>query len=232
MSKIQRIGVQRHNTVLLFNFVDKYTTERRLLRNGNAPKWHLNGHMMGQLTGLGNRALHTCMSARACVRVSLNYAALGAAHLAPAEHDRRGAESQSSCSGSVERVVRASRSERYINMAEFCETNNSHHEAVVAMGKNNHLPQRCSTNQWVRLNVGGTYFLTAKTTLTRDPNSFLCRLCQEDSDLISDRVIINIASICIYILYEKVQTAARVQGTCALVYIVWMSMPMCSVCQA
>lgn len=42
--------------------------------------------------------------------------------------------------------------------------------------------------QWVRLNVGGTVFLTTKTTLSRDPNSFLYRLCQEDSDLISDRV--------------------------------------------
>lgn len=42
--------------------------------------------------------------------------------------------------------------------------------------------------QWVRLNVGGTYFLTTKTTLSRDTNSFLFRLCQEDSDLISDRV--------------------------------------------
>ncbi|XP_076671385.1 BTB/POZ domain-containing protein inc isoform X2 [Andrena cerasifolii] len=50
----------------------------------------------------------------------------------------------------------------------------------------NHVEKRCN-NQWVRLNVGGTYFLTAKTTLARDPNSFLYRLCQEDSDLISDR---------------------------------------------
>lgn len=45
-----------------------------------------------------------------------------------------------------------------------------------------------SSNQWVKLNVGGTCFLTTKTTLSRDPNSFLYRLCQEDSDLISDRV--------------------------------------------
>ncbi|CAB3368275.1 Hypothetical predicted protein [Cloeon dipterum] len=44
-----------------------------------------------------------------------------------------------------------------------------------------------TNNQWVRLNVGGTYFLTTKTTLCRDPNSFLFRLCQEDSELISDR---------------------------------------------
>ncbi|XP_034243277.1 BTB/POZ domain-containing protein KCTD5 [Thrips palmi] len=43
-----------------------------------------------------------------------------------------------------------------------------------------------NSKQWVRLNVGGTHFLTTKTTLSGDPNSFLFRLCQE-SDLISDR---------------------------------------------
>lgn len=64
-------------------------------------------------------------------------------------------------------------------MAEFSDTN-SH---VVTDNI-----QKRFNNQWVRLNVGGTYFLTAKTTLSRDPNSFLYRLCQEDSDLISDRV--------------------------------------------
>ncbi|XP_020292157.1 BTB/POZ domain-containing protein KCTD5 isoform X2 [Pseudomyrmex gracilis] len=64
-------------------------------------------------------------------------------------------------------------------MADFSDTNS--HEMTE-----NHVNKRCN-NQWVRLNVGGTYFLTAKTTLARDPNSFLYRLCQEDSDLISDR---------------------------------------------
>lgn len=44
------------------------------------------------------------------------------------------------------------------------------------------------TDQWVKLNVGGQYFLTTKTTLSRDPNSFLSRLIQEDCDLISDKV--------------------------------------------
>lgn len=47
---------------------------------------------------------------------------------------------------------------------------------------------KSGSKQWVKLNVGGTCFLTTKTTLSRDPNSFLYRLCQEDSDLISDRV--------------------------------------------
>lgn len=47
-------------------------------------------------------------------------------------------------------------------------------------------------NQWVKLNVGGKCFLTTKTTLSRDPNSFLSRLIKEDSELISDRVIIKL----------------------------------------
>lgn len=41
--------------------------------------------------------------------------------------------------------------------------------------------------KWVSLNVGGTRFLTTKTTLCRDPNSFFYRLVQEDSDLISEK---------------------------------------------
>ena len=41
---------------------------------------------------------------------------------------------------------------------------------------------------WVELNVGGTKFLTTRTTLCRDPKSFLFRLCQEDPDLHSAKV--------------------------------------------
>lgn len=51
----------------------------------------------------------------------------------------------------------------------------------------NNITKRGS-KEWVKLNVGGTCFLTTKTTLAKDPNSFLNRLVQEDSDLISDRV--------------------------------------------
>lgn len=43
-------------------------------------------------------------------------------------------------------------------------------------------------SRWVRLNVGGTYFITTKQTLCRDPKSFLYRLCQDDPDLDSDKV--------------------------------------------
>uniref|UniRef100_A0A8D2CQY5 BTB domain-containing protein n=1 Tax=Sciurus vulgaris TaxID=55149 RepID=A0A8D2CQY5_SCIVU len=43
-------------------------------------------------------------------------------------------------------------------------------------------------SKWVRLNVGGTYFLTTRQTLCRDPKSFLYRLCQADPDLDSNKI--------------------------------------------
>lgn len=49
-------------------------------------------------------------------------------------------------------------------------------------------PAETPGSRWVRLNVGGTYFITTKQTLCRDPKSFLFRLCQEDPDLDSDKV--------------------------------------------
>ena len=45
-----------------------------------------------------------------------------------------------------------------------------------------------SRDDWVRLNVGGTVFLTTKTTLCREKGGFLARLCQDDPDLPSLKV--------------------------------------------
>lgn len=45
-----------------------------------------------------------------------------------------------------------------------------------------------SRDEWVKLNIGGTVFLTTKTTLCREKQSFLCRLCQDDPDLPSLKV--------------------------------------------
>ena len=46
----------------------------------------------------------------------------------------------------------------------------------------------CSRDEWVKLNIGGTVFLTTKTTLCKEKNSFLARLCQDDPDLPSLKV--------------------------------------------
>ena len=48
-----------------------------------------------------------------------------------------------------------------------------------------------SMDEWVKLNVGGTVFLTTKTTLCREKGSFLARLCQDDPDLPSLKVLSN-----------------------------------------
>ncbi|KAI1232372.1 BTB/POZ domain-containing protein KCTD2, partial [Lamprotornis superbus] len=49
-------------------------------------------------------------------------------------------------------------------------------------------PRGRSGGGWVRLNVGGTYFVSTRQTLCREPKSFLCRLCcQEGPELGSDK---------------------------------------------
>ena len=43
--------------------------------------------------------------------------------------------------------------------------------------------------EWVKLNIGGQYFLTTKTTLCKDDKSFFYRLCQDDpQSLATDKV--------------------------------------------
>ena len=41
---------------------------------------------------------------------------------------------------------------------------------------------------WIRLNVGGTVFATTVTTLAKDPDSFLHRICRTDDNLDSHKV--------------------------------------------
>lgn len=53
-------------------------------------------------------------------------------------------------------------------------------------------PATSSRGKWVRLNVGGTIFLTTRQTLCREQKSFLCRLCQGE-ELQSDQVSIRLA---------------------------------------
>ncbi len=54
--------------------------------------------------------------------------------------------------------------------------------------------QKPRVDEWVKLNVGGTMFMTTRTTLCRDPKSFLYRLCQEDPDLNSDKVKFHVSN--------------------------------------
>lgn len=75
-----------------------------------------------------------------------------------------------------------------------------------AANQKGHVLSKQGSNQWVRLNVGGTCFLTTKTTLSRDPNSFLARLIQ-DSDLISDQVSANFGSLNNYLNFVNLVIA-------------------------
>ncbi|XP_015215522.1 BTB/POZ domain-containing protein KCTD5 isoform X2 [Lepisosteus oculatus] len=58
--------------------------------------------------------------------------------------------------------------------------------SVLSPGERAQMPG-IGDSKWVRLNVGGTYFLTTRQTLCRDSKSFLYRLCQADPDLDSDK---------------------------------------------
>jgi len=69
---------------------------------------------------------------------------------------------------------------KLLRKASSCSTTSIH-----SLSSPNRLPGHiesggCDRNkEWIRLNVGGTYFLTTRATLCKDPNSFFSRLCQE-----------------------------------------------------
>merc|ERR1711872_536551 len=48
-------------------------------------------------------------------------------------------------------------------------------------------PSTSLRKEWVRMGVGDTLFMTTKTTLCKDPKSFLCRICQDETDLGSEK---------------------------------------------
>ena len=58
----------------------------------------------------------------------------------------------------------------------------------MADNSNGEMSPSSKRTEWVKLNVGGTLFMTTKTTLCKDPKSFLYRLCQEEADLNSEKV--------------------------------------------
>ena len=63
------------------------------------------------------------------------------------------------------------------------KTENS--EKLVSQDSVNSVSRR---DEWIKLNVGGTTFMTTRTTLSKDPKSFLFRLIQDEPDLNTDKV--------------------------------------------
>lgn len=57
-------------------------------------------------------------------------------------------------------------------------------DKIVSQDSVNSISRR---DEWIKLNVGGTTFLTTRTTLSKDPKSFLFRLIQDEPDLNTDK---------------------------------------------
>ena len=55
--------------------------------------------------------------------------------------------------------------------------------SVTGVKETANLPTGYKTSKWVRLNVGGTCFVTTLSTLSKYPQSFLHKLCNEQNDL-------------------------------------------------
>lgn len=73
-------------------------------------------------------------------------------------------------------------------MAETANNANENCDCVKQISTQNS-EENGRRNEWIKLNVGGTVFMTTRTTLSKDPNSFLFRLIQDEPDLNTDKVI-------------------------------------------
>ena len=75
-------------------------------------------------------------------------------------------------------------------MSETSKSKNENGDKTVKSKAVTPNTNNSSTRQsdWIKLNVGGTVFMTTRTTLSKDPNSFLFRLIQDEPDLNTDRV--------------------------------------------
>ena len=97
---------------------------------------------------------------------------------------------------------------------EGCENNHEMETEVTRLNGIQEMPKsNTAESKWVRLNVGGTYFLTTRTTLCRDPKSFLCRLCQEDPDLSSDTVSAFVRTEPLHALYIPLSDKGQIDNS-------------------
>ena len=75
---------------------------------------------------------------------------------------------------------------------------------IPNMAASNQQEGKKRSKSWIKLNVGGTHFLTTKTTLSRDPKSFLSRLIMEDPELPTDKVsLVFLALILLFYKHEN-----------------------------
>ena len=74
-----------------------------------------------------------------------------------------------------------------VDMAETNSKENSKENRSSSISTQNSV-ESVRRSEWISLNVGGTTFMTTRTTLSKDPKSFLYRLIQDEPDLNTDKV--------------------------------------------